>query len=251
MSETAAPPPPVAGAPLGTADGWVAGAVAALVGLLVLYSSDSLLLEEPAAEDIEDELPELDFGGLHGGGVTQVEVDEVAAAEGFAVATALEPVCEVIPGMSADIELPGAMFMPGIALLLDEEDPELPDEEDPELLDFGGVHGGGVTQVDVDDPEEFEPVANDEEDVAAELGLTEAAGVAEAVAGATVVVGNTRGAPAGGAPAGGAPAPAVDEVESLPDFRPISDSTTARSTIATSAPMTQAVLFGLSLSGPG
>jgi hypothetical protein len=267
LSETAAPPPPVAGAPLGTADGWVAGAVAALVGLLVLYSSDSLLLEEPAAEDIEDELPELDFGGLHGGGVTQVEVDEVAAAEGFAVATALEPVCEVIPGMSADIELPGAMFMPGIALLLDEEEPELPDEEDPELLDeeepelpdeeepelpdFGGVHGGGVTQVDVDDPEEFEPVANDEEDVAAELGLTEAAGVAEAVAGATVVVGNTRGAPAGGAPAGGAPAPAVDEVESLPDFRPISDSTTARSTIATSAPMTQAVLFGLSLSGPG
>jgi hypothetical protein len=219
-SETAAPPPPVAGAPLGTAEAVLSGAVAAVVGPLVAYSLDS---------------SPLDFGGVQGGGVTQVDVDEVAAAVGLAAASAPVLLCVVIPGMSPDMEPPGAGFSPDIESLF-VEDEEEEEEEEPLLLDEPAE--------DVKPPR-----ANDEDDVARELGVADAVAVGSAVTGAAVMVGNARGTSAG-APAGGAPAPAVEEVESLPDFRPIRDNTTARSTIATSAPMTQAVLFGLSLSGP-
>jgi hypothetical protein len=143
---------------------------------------------------------------------------------------------EPMPG----IEAPGAMVIPDI-----DEDEVLA------LLGLGElpVHGGGVTHFD------WSSLIAEEDAAAVGLLLVIAVAAADGVAvtGATVVappIGTPAGAPAGGAPAGGTPAPAVEDVESLPDFRPISDRTTARSTIATSAPMTQAVLFGLSLSGP-
>jgi hypothetical protein len=272
LSETAAPPPPVAGAPDGTADGLTAGAVAAVVGVPVWYSSASLLLGLLVWYSLASLLL-VGFAAVHGGGVTQVD-GAAAAVEGFEVEAALlglllelEPPFMVIPGMSAPIELPGAMFMPGIESLLEDEDgeEELLEEldvaaglaEDAALLvvelelpaldavelGFGEslVHGGAVTHVDG-------AAAEDVDEVAVALGLALADGVSVAVG--TIAGGTSTGAPAGGAPAGGTPAPAVEEVESLPDLRPISDSTIARSTIATSAPMTQAVLFGLSLSDP-
>jgi hypothetical protein len=280
LSETAEPPPPVAGAPEGTAVDWTAGAVAAVVayspaslllGLLVAYSPASLLLGLLVAYSVG-------FAELlvHGGGVTHVDgaaALDVAAADGFA----LEPPPMVMPGMSEEdepmpgIDTPGAMFMPGI-----DDEEELDDDEEELVLLVGFVelialvllelelllelgfaellvHGGGVTQVD--------GAAALDDEVAAELGLVVAmavavaAAVGVAVTGATVVAGappsgTPTGSLAGGAPAGGTPAPAVEEVESFPALSPINDRTTARSTIATSAPITQAVLFGLSLSGP-
>jgi len=272
LSETAAPPPPVAGAPDGTADGLTAGAVAAVVGSLVAYSPASLLLGLPVAYSPASLPLMLDFGGEQGGGVTHVDgaaAEDEAAAEGFEVAAEVAALLGfmVIPGMSALIEPPGAMFMPGIEVLLeDEEDEEeLLEEldvavglaEDAALLvveferpaleavELGFaeslVHGGAVTHVDG-------AAAEDVDEVAVALGLALADGLA--VVSGTIAGGTSTGAPAGGAPAGGTPAPAVEEVESLPDLRPISDNTIARSTIATSAPMTQAVLFGLSLSDP-
>jgi hypothetical protein len=285
LSDTAEPPPPVAGAPDGTAVGCTAGAVASVVGLLVAYSCDSSLLELPVACS-SDALPELppacscdsllelpvddepsagwvpgatatavappldveatavgfDVSLVHGGvwhldwsapdvGTAMAmavapPLIAVATAEGFGLAATsaeVEPLCMVMPGMS-EVEddpmpgiSPGAMFMP--------------DDED-------GAAGGEVV-----------PWGIAEED-AAVLGalLAIALAVGDGVTGATVV--GTSAASAGGAPAGGAPAPAVEDVESLPALSPIRESTTASSTIATSAPMTQAVLFGLSLSGP-
>jgi hypothetical protein len=272
LSETAEPPPPVAGAPDGTAEGWTAGAVAAVVGLLVAYSPASLLLGLFVAYSVG---LLVGFAELlvHGGGVTHVDgaaALDVAAAVGFA-----EPM--LMPGMSEEdepmpgIDTPGAMFMPGI-----DDDEELDDDEEELVLLVGFVelialvllelelllelgfaellvHGGGVTQVD--------GAAALDDEVAAELGLVVAmavavaAAVGVAVTGATVVAGappsgTPTGSLAGGAPAGGTPAPAVEEVESFPALSPINDRTTARSTIATSAPITQAVLFGLSLSEP-
>jgi hypothetical protein len=302
LSETAAPPPPVAGAPFGTAVVLTGGAEASLLGLPVAYSPVALLLGLPVAYSPVALLLGLPvayavgFGEslMHGGGVTQVD-GAAALAEAAVVGLALdEPEPMVMPG----IEAPGAMFMPGIEAPGATFVPEL-DDEDEELepalleLDLGGVHGGGVTQVDgaaaLDDVASLDGFAElimlvlleaevlfavgfgeslvhggavtqvdgaAAEDAAA-LGLVVAEAVAVAVAlgvdvtGATVVVGAPPiGTPSGGAPAGGTPAPAVEDVESLPAFRPISDSTTARSTIATSAPITQAVLFGLSLSEP-
>jgi hypothetical protein len=233
--------------------------VAAVVGSLVAYSPASLLLGLLVAYSPASLL----LGLL------------VAAALGFALAEAA-PLPMFMPGMSEEdepmpgIEAPGAMFMPGI----DDDDEELDDDEEEPVLRVGFaelialvllelevllelgfaellVHGGAVTQVD------GAAVLDDE--VAAERGLVvamaDAVAVGVGVTGATVVAGTPpsgtpTGSPAGGAPAGGTPAPAVDDVESLPALSPISDRTTARSTIATSAPITQAVLFGLSLSGP-
>lgn len=212
LPESDVPPKPVAGAPLGLADGDELGyAPAGLLGAAVLAAADGLLVAGL-----------LVTAGTTGrlGAVTAgllprpvpmpvpvpIPVPLLAAAEGLLL----------VAGATAEL---------GLALLTAAD--ELAGAALESLAEAAGAALDGFAGAAVDgsaEGESFDDFAEDEADAVAVAGVT------------------TAGAVTGGTTGGFA----VGAVELSPALMPISVNTVARTAIATTAPTTQAVLLGWS-----
>jgi hypothetical protein len=244
LSETEEPPPPVLGAPVGTAPPDFADEPPALAVLEVLEEPPAVL---GGTATVEPPLFALLAGVAVADGSAAVEPVPLDLAADESPLDLLEPLLD--PPVEVSMFMPGGMAVTSVpdaewdalgvdfavgavtATVLPPEEDDEPVEEEADV-DFAV---GRVTTV-VLPPEEADEPVEEEADVDFAVGRLVATVLLAPVEAAV-------GTSVGALVAVAAGAPALDVV-SFCDHRPISESTPARTAIAMIAPTTQDVLFG-------